>query len=616
MQKVVDFLERNVQWLVLGLGGIVFLLMVYWYVITPPVTVTIGSQNLKPGEIDELTARQLVPKAKQAISSTEVPEPLKHTEDVVHYAKDFQAKAFLGPENAIVMRNVNFPGQPIPTPQGPGPGPTPTGPTAGKVDVLPPIIAAAWDAGNNGRSVVLMPDPAKKRKRDEAANNAPVQTVDMIQKDKDWVTEAFTIDVDKLGKEWKKVFGKFEDLPPNVYETQIVYVQLIREEKQPNGEWGNRTTVPPLAMHEVPPFPDQNDKQKVLEFREWVTQHPDLVTQPPFYQVAENGGDQWAPPGDETAAVQTAAPATPAATPKAPRYPGGYGPYGRPGGYPGYPGGYGGRPGGYGPAGYGGRPGGYGPAGYGGPRGGQRGRGAGYSGSDPGRPPAGYGYPPGAYGRPGGYPYPGMYPGGPGMYPGGPGMYGRPGGYPGYPPGATGGTSAGPGSFNVLNVTEPLKVWAHDDTVEAGKTYRYAIVYYLRNPLFETFNIAANEKLSDQFAIKSPMSNWSSGVKVTAKVNFFLAGVTKDAVKFEVFTWAKGNWKSKVIQRAPGDLIPDTTWTVVDQRKEGNDPYVLLVNQGGQIQRRDYQTDRKSPLYQQLKSQIETKKESTASVDR
>jgi hypothetical protein len=67
-----------------------------------------------------------------------------------------------------------------------------------------------------------------------------------------------------------------------------------------------------------------------------------------------------------------------------------------------------------------------------------------------------------------------------------------------------------------------------------------------------------------------------------------------------------------VIQRAPGDLIPDTTWTVVDTRKEGTENYVLLVNQGGQIQRRDFSNDRKSPLYQDLNSQVESAKAATA----
>ena len=159
-------------------------------------------------------------------------------------------------------------------------------------------------------------------------------------------------------------------------------------------------------------------------------------------------------------------------------------------------------------------------------------------------------------------------------------------------------------------------MWAHDDTVEAGKTYRYAIFYYIRNPLWQTFNVAKDKELSSIYALKSELSDWSDPVKITPKVNFFLAGVGKDKVKFEVFQWQNGTWKKKTIERAPGDLIADTTWTLVDVRKEGNDNYVLLVNQGGQILRRDFATDRKTPLYQQLNGEAENGKAATAAAMR
>ena len=68
------------------------------------------------------------------------------------------------------------------------------------------------------------------------------------------------------------------------------------------------------------------------------------------------------------------------------------------------------------------------------------------------------------------------------------------------------------------------------------------------------------------------------------------------------------------ITRSPGDLIPDTTWTVVDQRKDGNENYVLLMGQGGQIQRRNFSDDRKSNLYQDLKGQVEAAKGATAAA--
>jgi len=51
MQKVVDFLEKNVQWVALGLSGVVFLLMVWIYVVKSPVTVTVAGKELTPGDV-------------------------------------------------------------------------------------------------------------------------------------------------------------------------------------------------------------------------------------------------------------------------------------------------------------------------------------------------------------------------------------------------------------------------------------------------------------------------------------------------------------------------------------------------------------------------------------
>ena len=69
------------------------------------------------------------------------------------------------------------------------------------------------------------------------------------------------------------------------------------------------------------------------------------------------------------------------------------------------------------------------------------------------------------------------------------------------------------------------------------------------------------------------------------------------------------------MKAAPGDLIPNTTWTLVDIRKEGNDAYLLLMNQGGQMIRRDRQNDQKNPEYQRLRGEADNSK-ATAAADR
>jgi hypothetical protein len=61
MQKVVELLEKHVQWVALGLGVVWLLLMTWTYVINPPAEVTIGSETLRsayaPRSRDRLSPR-------------------------------------------------------------------------------------------------------------------------------------------------------------------------------------------------------------------------------------------------------------------------------------------------------------------------------------------------------------------------------------------------------------------------------------------------------------------------------------------------------------------------------------------------------------------------------
>src|SRR5690348_14591603 len=57
MQKYLDLLERNVQWIALGLGGIFLLWMVYANFVQPPVHVEINKQRLTAGEIADYTLK-------------------------------------------------------------------------------------------------------------------------------------------------------------------------------------------------------------------------------------------------------------------------------------------------------------------------------------------------------------------------------------------------------------------------------------------------------------------------------------------------------------------------------------------------------------------------------
>src|SRR5437762_6861381 len=80
MQKVVSFLEKNVQWVAIGLGGIYLLWMVWGYVLNNPAKVSVAGANapMSPSEVDrfiEDTTAQKLDVAMQSESVVPLPAP-------------------------------------------------------------------------------------------------------------------------------------------------------------------------------------------------------------------------------------------------------------------------------------------------------------------------------------------------------------------------------------------------------------------------------------------------------------------------------------------------------------------------------------------------------------
>src|SRR3954465_8790441 len=72
MQKVLAFLEKNVQWLAIGLGGIFMLFMVWTYVINNPAKVTIpgaGETRYAPGDVDQFVYNNSADKLQREIDN-------------------------------------------------------------------------------------------------------------------------------------------------------------------------------------------------------------------------------------------------------------------------------------------------------------------------------------------------------------------------------------------------------------------------------------------------------------------------------------------------------------------------------------------------------------------
>lgn len=161
-----------------------------------------------------------------------------------------------------------------------------------------------------------------------------------------------------------------------------------------------------------------------------------------------------------------------------------------------------------------------------------------------------------------------------------------------------------------------ITIWAHDESAIPGKTYRYRIRYAIRSPVFKS-NLVANPALAQEYALFSDWSEPTDSVTVPSRTSYFVnSGVRpgRDVVSFEVFTRYEGRTISKVFEVGPGDAIGGvdgeisymTGWTVVDFRRDlrnSDETYFLLVDDEGNLDRRDFRTDQGKSEYRDLKGE-------------
>jgi hypothetical protein len=180
-------------------------------------------------------------------------------------------------------------------------------------------------------------------------------------------------------------------------------------------------------------------------------------------------------------------------------------------------------------------------------------------------------------------------------------------------PAAMANGAAVPGDISPFTPIADIPIWAHDDAVRPGVTYRYRFIYKMKNPLFAVAN-QAPAKLTNLFSIASPPSDWSAAVTVPETTKFWLANIGKltdtNPAKMDVFKWESGQWNPrKNLPLAPGDTIPGTNMTLVDVRSSDprgvKDKYVLLVNDAGEMTQRNLNDDVNDPDHQTMLTQTE-----------
>lgn len=629
MDKAIKILEKNVEWIAVGLAGLWMAWVGWTYFISKPPTVEIGNQSYTASTADDFIRRTEEEKLKQKLDSVSMPKF-----PVVNIASDFKSR--LDPLPPELVPQYAWASYPPIRQLDPNNLPGKKADPAQLAKRLPKVPVPTLVALKIGRSQVQLPFQAP------AAAVAGNQPAALLQ-----VAAPADAQAGKLeDKIWESQFAKFSqkaleadfkeaNIPPALGTIIYTHVQLERQEVFADGSYGTPEAVPALSIS-VPP---SDRKLAPMQFIAWASadaQTQSQILQAPFYTVVK--GTQWEPPvdPDKAAADKKALDLAWTAADVYARYKAiqdakerakfykenvegrsakekgdfyklqqddqendrknraGNPQQGRPPVRPVQPPG---RPGG---------------------------RGA-YDAQDSRvlremyaqAEPAPY-YPPrrtfyGPDGRP--MPYPPGY----GRYPygGRPPMLGQPDAGPGFQAGGN----------VIVDANGNFDIWAHDDKAAPGKTYRYRLRVMIKNPLYNQPLQAADPKWATEPYLpidpNEGWSVWSKPVVVPSTLDMQLAGggnlaTNKEQVRFNVWRWQKGqiNKSSQGFQVGPGDIIggPEKTsgidyttgWTIVDVRPVlgTNDTKVRLIDATGRMEVRSFRQDQVDPKFKELDKAI------------
>ncbi|MHC4122778.1 MAG: hypothetical protein ACYSSI_04330 [Planctomycetota bacterium] len=122
-----------------------------------------------------------------------------------------------------------------------------------------------------------------------------------------------------------------------------------------------------------------------------------------------------------------------------------------------------------------------------------------------------------------------------------------------------------PTSFSDMN--KPFTFWAHDDTVEPEKSYRYRIRMGVFNPVAGTDDISEGDKSKQRDVILwSDFSKTTEEVMIPGNLYFFPLKIkeTSKSVTVQVSKYMLGYWYSKDFTVAPGETIGKVAGTNIN----------------------------------------------------
>lgn len=124
-------------------------------------------------------------------------------------------------------------------------------------------------------------------------------------------------------------------------------------------------------------------------------------------------------------------------------------------------------------------------------------------------------------------------------------------------------------------VREPAIIWAHDDTVEPGNSYRYRVRVGVFNPVAGTGQVRAEDaSYEDKVILWSDFSDVTATVAIPLRVYFFPLGVqeTAKAVDVQVCRYALGYWYSEQFMVKRGEVIGKSVKVEPEEQKQKQKP--------------------------------------------
>jgi len=133
---------------------------------------------------------------------------------------------------------------------------------------------------------------------------------------------------------------------------------------------------------------------------------------------------------------------------------------------------------------------------------------------------------------------------------------------------------------DISKMREPLVFWAHDDTVEPKKSYRYRIRLGVFNPIAGTEQFRERDKrFSDNVILWSDFSDVTETVEIPGMLYFFPRDVQEAAkiVTVKICRYVLGYWYSKSFAVKQGEVIGKVVEYEGGEEETGEDKEDIIV---------------------------------------